>query len=419
MPERDGADQTEPHLPLVRDLFTRCQGNRVRVNEELQAQQIVIPYSTLTAGLRRLGIGVEVRQPAGQYVFGPGVEMQHDTSPHEVTLGGRRRAVQTASLVLGYSRMRLLQCYPTWNRFWCKVFLTEALVFLGGAAGRCIVDNSSVVIARGTGRNAVIAPQMEVFGQRFDFTFIAHERGDANRSGKVERPFHHFEHNFLAGRTFTDWVDLNAQARAWCERIGGEFRKRLRGSPVELLAAERPHLRPLPPYVPDVYTMESRVVDLEGLVHLYGNRYSAPATLLGRTLEVRAYKDRVVLFDGKKQVAEHRRVEDGADLRVAKPEHRAPRRRPGEPPRVLPEQKVLDAASAEIARLAEMLRARHGIRAVRRLYRLYLDYPAEALQKAAATALAFGCRSHIYMKSFSNLAYDVSPGDKMPARAWA
>jgi hypothetical protein len=73
----------------------------------------------------------------------PGVEMQHDTSPHEVTLGSRRRAVQTASLVLGYSRMRLLQCYPTWNRFWCKVFPTEALVFLGGAAGRCIVDNSS------------------------------------------------------------------------------------------------------------------------------------------------------------------------------------------------------------------------------------------------------------------------------------
>lgn len=389
-PERATADQTEPHMPLVRDLFSRCEGNRVRVKEELESQKIVIPYSTLTAGLRRLGIGVEVKPPAGEYIFGPGVEMQHDTSPHDLELGGRRRRVQTASLVLGYSRMRFAQCYPTWNRFWCKVFLTEALVFLGGAAGRCIVDNSSVVLARGSGKNAVVAPEMEAFARRFDFTFIAHELGDANRSGKVERPFHHFEHNFLAGRTFTDWEDLNAKARAWCERIAGKFRKRLRASPIELLRAERPQLRPLPPYVPDVYTMESRVVDLEGLVHLYGNRYSAPAPLLGRTLEARAYKDRVVLFDGKRQVAEHRRAEDGADLRISNPEHRAPRRKPGEPPRVLPEQKILDAASAEIAQLTEMVRTRHGVRAVRRLYRIYLDYPAEALQKAAATALAFG-----------------------------
>lgn len=389
-PERGGPDQTEPHLPLVRELFTRCEGNRVRVKEELDAQKIVIPYSTLTAGLRRLGIGVEVKVPAGEYVFGPGVEMQHDTSPHDIEIGGRRRRAQTASLVLGYSRMRLLQCYPTWNRFWCKVFLTEALVFLGGAAGRCIIDNSSVVIGRGTGRNAIAAPEMEAFAQRFDFTFFAHELGDANRSGKVERPFHHFEHNFLAGRTFTDWDDLNAKAYVWCERIGGEFRKRLRASPIELLRAERPQLRPLPPYVPDVYTMESRVVDLEGLVHVYGNRYSAPAPLLGRTLEVRAYKNRVVLSDGKRQVAEHRRGEDGSDIRISNPEHRAPRRKPGDPQRVLPEQKVLAAASVEIARLAETVGARHGIRAVRRLYRLYLDYPVEALQTAAATALAYG-----------------------------
>ena len=389
-PERRGPDQTEPHLPLVRDLFTRCAGNRVRVKEELDAQQIVIPYSTLTAGLRRLKIGVDIKLPSGEYIFDPGVEMQHDTSPHDIEIGGRCRGAQTASLVLGYCRMRLLQCYPSWNRFWCKVFLTDAILFLGGAAGRCIIDNSSVVIARGTGRNAVVAPEMEAFAQRFGFTFVAHELGDANRSGKVERPFHHFEHNFLAGRTFTDWDDLNAKARAWCERIGGEFRKRLRASPIELLRAERPRLRPLPPYVPDVYTLESRLVDLEGLVHVYGNRYSAPAALLGRTLEIRAYKNRVVFFDGKRQVAEHQRGEDGADLRICNPEHRAPRRKPGEPRRVLPEQKILDAAGAEIARLAATVQERHGIRAVRRLYRLYLDYPAEALQKAAATALAYG-----------------------------
>jgi Mu transposase, C-terminal domain len=390
VPQRAGPDQTDPHLPLVRELFARCQGNRVRVAEELQARQIVIPYSTLTAGLRRLGIGVEVKQPAGQYIFAPGVEMQHDTSPHDLVLGGQRRRVQTASLVLGFSRMRLLQCYPTWNRFWCKVFLTDALVFLGGAASRCIIDNSSVVIARGTGKVAIMAPEMESFGTRFGFTFFAHEVGDANRSGKVERPFHHFEHNFLAGRTFTDWDDLNAQARAWCERIAGEFRKRLRARPVELWTAERPALQPLPAYVPDVYMLDSRIVDIEGYINLYGNRYSAPSPLLGRSVEVRAYKDRVVLYDGKRQVAEHRRVEDGQGARVTNPEHRRPRRKPGEAHPLLPEEQVLRAAGTEIARLGELVKFRHGARGLRKLHRLYMDYPDEAFAKAAATAVAFG-----------------------------
>lgn len=390
VPERESADRTEPHAELVRELYHQCQGNRVRVAEELAARKITIPYSTLTAGLRRLGVGVHLKKPAGEYIFAAGVEMQHDTSPHHLELGGRRRQVQTASLVLGYSRIRFMQSYPTWNRFWCKVFLTDALVFLGGAALRCMVDNSSVVIARGTGKNATIAPEMEAFGQRFGFAFVAHEIGDANRSGKVERPFHDYEHNFLAGRTFTDWADLHQKARDWCERQNGQFRKRLQTSPIELWAAERSALKPLPLYVPEVYTLDSRIVDVEGFITLASNRYSVPAAFIGRQLEVRAYKDRVVLFAGKQEVAEHRRVEDGHAARVSNPEHRAPRRKPGTPPPLLPEEMVLRGAGDSIAQLGELVRSRHGVRGLRRLHRLYLDYPSEALAKAAATALAFG-----------------------------
>jgi hypothetical protein len=64
---------------------------------------------------------------AGQYHFEPGEEMQHDTSPHEVQLAGKKRKVQTASGVLYYSRMLFFQCYPAFQRFDCKVFLTDAV----------------------------------------------------------------------------------------------------------------------------------------------------------------------------------------------------------------------------------------------------------------------------------------------------
>ena len=128
--------------------------------------------------------------------------MQHDTSPHEVELGGRKRKVQTASAVLCYSRMLFFQCYPRFQRFDCKVFLSDALRYFSGSPARVMIDNTHVVVLRGTGREMVPVPEMAAFGERFGFQFAAHAIDNANRSGRVERPFSFISGNFLAGRSF-------------------------------------------------------------------------------------------------------------------------------------------------------------------------------------------------------------------------
>jgi transposase len=94
---------------------------------------------------------------------------------------------------------------------------------------------------------------MAAFAERFGFHFQAHERGDANRSGRVERPFHFIEHNFLAGRTFASWEELNQQARQWCDRVNATYKKHIRAVPRELFVLEQSHLRPLPVWIPEVY----------------------------------------------------------------------------------------------------------------------------------------------------------------------
>ena len=160
----------------------------MRVHEELRGGGAELSYTALTAFCRRHGIGYRPPVAAGQYEFAPGEEMQHDTSPHDVELAGKKRKVQTASAVLCYSRMLFFQCYPTFQRFDCKVFLTEALRYMGGAAKRVMIDNTHVVVLRGSGRDMVPVPEMAAFGERFGFEFIAHAIGNANRSGRVERP---------------------------------------------------------------------------------------------------------------------------------------------------------------------------------------------------------------------------------------
>ncbi len=210
--------KAEPHRQEILELYAECRGNRVRVWEKLRAKGVEISYPALTAFCRRERIGQKPKVASGRYHFLPGQEMQHDTSPHRAKIGGRPRKVQTAAAILCYSRMRFIQCYPRFRRFECKIFLTEAQRFFHGATETTMVDNTSVVVLTGTGAEMIPVPEMEAFSQRFGFTFQAHEKGDANRSARVERLFWHVETNFLAGRTFTDWKDLNQQARHWCEK---------------------------------------------------------------------------------------------------------------------------------------------------------------------------------------------------------
>jgi transposase len=246
VPKIERAEKATPFRQQILELLPHCKGNLVRVHEELAAGGAAFSYQALTAFCRREGIGQTPIVPAGRYEFSAGVEMQHDTSPHEVIVGGRKFKAQSASAVLCYSRMLFFEILPTFQRFDCKVFLTDAVRYMNGATERVMIDNTHVVVLRGSGRAMEPVPEMAAFAERLGFRFVAHEIGDANRSARVERPFHFIENNFLAGRTFADWQNLNHQARQWCDRVNATYKKHIRAVPRELYAVERPLLKPLP-----------------------------------------------------------------------------------------------------------------------------------------------------------------------------
>jgi hypothetical protein len=378
---------------MILDLFPACKGNLVRVHEELIGSGASMSYSALTDFCRRQGIGQEPIVPAGRYHFEPGEETQHDTSPHEVQLAGKQHKVQTASAVLCYSHMVFFQCYPTFRRFNCKMFLTEALGYFGGATQRMMIDNTHVVVLRGTGREMIPVPEMEAFGERFGFRFMAHERGDANRSARVERPFHYIEHNFLAGRTFSSWEDLNLQARQWCDKVNSTYKKHIRAVPRELFVMEKTHLRPLPVWIPEVYEMRDRMVDIEGYVALHTNRYSVPVAWIGRRVEVRETRDKVEIQLDERNIVTHTRVAEAQQQRITLAQHRPPRGQGIKRSDPHPEEKAIAEAVPEIAEYVAALKQRGhkvvGV-ALRQLLRMVREYPRESLLSAIREAARYG-----------------------------
>jgi transposase len=383
----------EATLLRVRTAYERARGNVVRVRELLADDGLDVPYSTLTRWVREAGL----RQPprrAGAYEFAPGQEMQHDTSPHRVTFAGAARSVtaQCAGLVLAYSRRLFVQYYPRFTRFEAKAFLLEAACFMAGTCPVCVIDNSSVLLAGGSGADAVVAPEMAAFARTLGFRFRAHQVGHPDRKGRIERPFSYIETNFLPGRSFADFDDLNRQALAWCCEVANRKPKAALGmSPDAAYVIEQPHLRPLPEVLPPVYELLERVVDLNGYVSVDTNRYSVPERFVGQS--VTAYKLPAEIQIRRKgaTIALHPRLIGQRDVRNTLPGHHTIPVRQGRG--TATEEQLLGGHHPSLDRYTAALRKRAGNtgrRALRRLIELRRTYPAEPFIAAIEQALHYG-----------------------------
>jgi hypothetical protein len=295
-------------MPILREVFSRCLGNAVRIHEILKAEyNFAIAYSTLTKLIQDANLRKPIRR-VGEYVFAPGEEMQHDTSPHDILIGDKKIRAQCASLVFGYSRKIFIHYYPCFTRFEAKTFLKAGFEFMQGCCQRCVIDNTSVILASGSGSDAIFSPEMNTFSRMYGFVFFAHRVKNPDRKGKVERPFYYVETNFLVGRTFKSWDDLNLQAIQWCLYANQKEKRELGMSPECAYVQEKPHLIPLPEISPPIYEHYQRLVDSKGFINLDANRYSAPENLIGRTLDVYKYPEEVRLFFQHNEVAVHRRL---------------------------------------------------------------------------------------------------------------
>ncbi len=394
---RQPRSRYEDLLPLVKEHFHFCKGNAVRIQEYLfEKYGVDIPYSSLTRLVRELELREKKKKGrVGQYRFGPGIEAQHDTSPHRLKLGGKMITAQCASLTLGYCKKVFIQYYPQFTRFEAKVFLAEAFIYMGGACHRCIIDNTSVIVAQGSGPDAVMAPEMKIFGKMFGTTFIAHAIGDADRKAKVEKNFHYIENNFLAARTFTDWTDLNRRARQWCDTKANNKPKRSlgRNAPEAIYIMEKPHLKPLPAHIPPVYKSLQRIVDMSGYVTVDTNRYSVPERLCGKPVEVLKSFDNITIYHKYQKVAEHKRLIDKKDGKVTLPGHHEPLYQHKNKRGALKEEKALIGRSDILDRYVSLIKKNSygsGRRKLQKLLALYRTYPTDAFEKAIEKALHYG-----------------------------
>jgi transposase len=341
MPVSTRRDKIRIDSDLLVRLHGECNGWIQRVHEKLVEEEgIQVKYSTLTRLLRDQGIGRPPEPRCGRVPDVPGAEQQHDTSEYRIKLADIPARLIASLMYLRYSKRRYLKFYRVFNRFKMKCFLHEGLMFWGCAAPECIIDNTNLARLKGTGKDAVIVPEMESFARQYGFRFRCHEKGHANRKAGEERSFYTVETNFLPGRRFESLEDLNRQALEWSTvRMDNRPAAKTGLIPAKAFEHERGFLAELPPQLPAPYRDHERGTDQYGYVAFGGNYYWVPGTDRD-DVKMLEYAHRLKIYLSRECVAEYPLPADGIKNQRFSPEGMPP-------PRYQPKNRKKPAAEEE------------------------------------------------------------------------
>lgn len=126
--------------------------------------------------------------------------------------------------------------------------------------------------------------------------------------------------NFLNGRLFADFVDLNAQALHWLHTTANvRLHATTKERPLDLFPKEGlTHVNSISPY--QVGQQLPRQASWEATVRFDRSRYSIPPEHAGKSVFVEAFTEKIIIRSGDLIIAEHQRATQ-ADSFITQPEH--------------------------------------------------------------------------------------------------
>ena len=318
----DGAQQA-----AARSLLDgAAEGNAVVVKRLLAEQlDVHVPLRTLQRSLaphrqeKRAAELATVR-----FETAPGHQMQIDFGEKWISIAGLRTKVHLFVAVLGYSRRIFVRASLSQRQDDWREGLAGAFRCFGGVTHKILIDRAGALVVgedRETG-TARVHPVFAGFCKDWGVEVAACRPYRARTKGKTESGVGYVKRNAIAGISFTSFAVLEAHLARWMveadQRIHGTTHER---PDIRFERDEKTALRPLPSTsMPVRERRVSRRVANDCFVDVDTIRYSVPHRLVKRTVEVLVGDTEVMIFDGRVEVARHRRHSEPYQ-RVADPKH--------------------------------------------------------------------------------------------------
>jgi transposase len=317
---RDRLRMTRIHDLLLREGPSTSSGERLTVSYDA-----VRRYAARWTTERRkdAGDGAAAFIPM---MFKPGEAYQFDWSHEDVEIAGKPMRVKVAHMRLCASRAVYVRAYPRESQEMVFDAHARAFAFFGGVPSRGIYDNMKTAVTTVfTGKERVFNRRFLIMTDHYMVEPTACSPAAGWEKGQVENQVQTVRGRFFQPRLrFASLAELNgwleAECRRWAELHPHPEQNEL--TIAQALEAERPVLQPmLAPF--DGFHESEHAVTGTCLISFDRNRYSVMAKAARRTVQVRAYADRIVVRRGEEIVAEHARF-FGRNRMILDPWHYLP-----------------------------------------------------------------------------------------------
>ena len=255
--------------------------------------------------------------------FAPGEAAQVDWGEYAtIAVGSTRRRLSFFVMVLCYSRRMYLEFTVSQTMEFFLQCHENAFAAFGGVAGRVMVDNlKSAVLQRLVGEAPMFNPKYLDFSRHWGFEITPCNIRAGNEKGRVENGVGYVKKNLLAGLEMADFAALQPQAKLWVDTVADvRTHEATHQRPIERFEDERTHLGALNPAGFDLARICTVRANKQFRVPLDSNHYSVPAKNAGQRLTLKAYADRVCIYERDQLVARHPRSMD-RHQDIEDPEH--------------------------------------------------------------------------------------------------
>ena len=272
-------------------------------------------------------------EAVARFETGPGEQAQADwlETKHYVEHEGQRRRLNAFIYVLGYSR---------WSYLEFSVSEAQAVLFrcfenafreAGGVPAAILVDNMKAAILDHRSEEIVFNPAFLAFADHWGFQPLAAAKGRGQTKGKAEAGVKYVKRNCLAGQRPATLEAAQAHRNWWLGEVCNvRIHETTHQPPVDRLAEEREHLRPLAAGEFHYRPQLGRRVYLDFTVRWQDNFYEVPYQYAGqRVLAQEVGRQLSILFKGQ-EIARHDLL-DGVGQTAHLPEHKEGLYRPSYP----------------------------------------------------------------------------------------
>lgn len=222
--------------------------------------------------------------------------------PRKILLeDGLRTLLPVLVTTCAFSRFMLARMTPTRKSEDLLLGSWGLLTELGAVPRRMIWDNES-----GIGRRKPTEPAAVFAGTPATKMVLLRPR-DPESKGVVERRNGWFETSFMPGRHFEPPTNFNDQFGSWLSTANQRTVRTTKARPVDLLAADKAAMLPLPPAVWHQGWRNQVRLGRDYYVRVDTNDYSVHPSAIGARVDVTADLEMVRVRHGGRLVAEHER----------------------------------------------------------------------------------------------------------------